>query len=103
MNDNELTRLLFVKDEPEPGDLALVFGHHDLNVAAKRARRAAELYLGGLVPSILLSGGSLTGDKSEAEAMALIARQAGVPQPNLLVERSSKNTFENVSESLALL
>src|SRR5437588_4273754 len=103
MKDDELTRLLFVKDEPEPSSLALVFGHHDRTVSAKRARHAARLYLAGLVPTVLLTGGLVRGIVSEADEMALVARAEGVPERSLLLERSSKNTFENVSQSLALL
>jgi len=103
MKDDELTQLLFVNDEPRPGDFALVFGHHDQAVSAKRARHAARLYLTGFVPTVLLSGGPLTSPLSEAEMMARVVREEGVPDQNLLLERSSKNTFENVGQSLALL
>ena len=88
----------------EPSDLIFVLGSHDLRVA----ERAAELYHQGLAPKVLLSGGwgNFTKgvfDKPEAELLAEVAVEKGVPRENILTESESTNTGENVVLSRALL
>jgi uncharacterized SAM-binding protein YcdF (DUF218 family) len=102
MNDSE-ARSLFLRDPPERAELALVFGHLDREVAARRARHGARLYRDGFVPGLLLSGGPAPGQGSEAALMAEVARKGGVPDESLLLEEASTNTFENVERSLLLL
>jgi len=100
----EDARVLFLKDPPEKGDLALVFGHHDPEVSAFRARHAASLFQAKLVPRLLLSGGKgPRGERTEAQQMAAIARGLGVPEGALLLETRSRSTFENVSYSHSML
>jgi uncharacterized SAM-binding protein YcdF (DUF218 family) len=105
---DELTaaaRLLFERDEPAKGDLALVFGHSTAALSARRAARAAALYRDGYCPLVLFSGGVVgrSAGPSEAECMAGIARGLGVPDEAVLLETRSRNTFENARLSLALL
>jgi uncharacterized SAM-binding protein YcdF (DUF218 family) len=102
MNDAE-ARSLFLRDPPVRADLAMVFGHLDREVAARRARHAARLYGEGFVPRLLLSGGAAATQGSEASLMALVARESGVPEEYLLLEEASTNTFENAGRSLHLL
>src|ERR1700722_19977012 len=74
----ELARLLFVRDEPERADLALVFGHHDPDTSARRVRHAARLYTERFVPRLLVTGGvTAPGGPAEAELMAAVAVDAG--------------------------
>jgi uncharacterized SAM-binding protein YcdF (DUF218 family) len=78
-------------------DCIFVLGSHDLRVAD----RAVELYRMGLAPYIIFSGGvgKLTQGlykKSEAETLADIARQQGVPENRILIEGESTNTGENI-------
>jgi len=104
MTEPEITELLFLRDPPARSDLALVFGHHDVRVSTQRARHAASLFLGGHTPRLLLTGGP-TGenDQSEAELMASVVRDAGVPETAILLETRSRTTVENFSHSVALL
>jgi uncharacterized SAM-binding protein YcdF (DUF218 family) len=87
----------------QPADVILTLGSHDLRVA----ERAADLYLQGMAPLIVFSGGfgRLTGDfvKPEAEMFADIAVKAGVPVDKILIENKSTNTGENIQFSDALL
>jgi uncharacterized SAM-binding protein YcdF (DUF218 family) len=101
LTDEALTRLLFVRHDPEPADLALVFGHADPARAARRARRAAGLYCSGLVPRLLLTGGPP--HASEAQHMAQVVTAQGVPPDGLLLEHRARNTIENVRNARALL
>lgn len=104
MTEAEITELLFVRDPLARSDLAIVFGHHDPDIAGQRARHGAALFRRGYTPRLLLTGGP-TGDddQSEAELMAAVARDEGVPETALLLEGSSRTTAENISLSVALL
>jgi uncharacterized SAM-binding protein YcdF (DUF218 family) len=94
--DEEVTRQLFLAEEPETADLAIVFGSADDDEAFRRVRRAAELYHAGLVPRLLLTGGDpARRGQSEAERMAEVAAAAGVPVAALALETQSRTTWEN--------
>lgn len=104
MTDEEITKLLFCCDEPCSADLAMVFGAANELDLARRTKRGVELYRSGLVPRLLVTGGGvLARTRPETKRMAEIARELGVPTPDLLVEDLSANTFENVNFSIALL
>jgi hypothetical protein len=104
MTEAEITDLLFRRDPLSRSDLALVFGNSDAGASAERARHAASLFLGGHTPLVLLSGGATSeGGRSEAEHMATVARNRGVPPEALLLETRSRTTAENLSLSVALL
>ena len=85
-------------------DCILVLGSHDLRVAD----RAAELYLEGWAPLVIMSGGlgNLTKNMwtdTEADKFAAIAIQKGVPADNILIENRSTNTGENILFTRQLL
>jgi uncharacterized SAM-binding protein YcdF (DUF218 family) len=68
----------------------------------RRALRGVELFQRGAAALLVLSGGGRH-NRSEAAAMAEIAREAGVPDAALLLETRSANTFENAVFTAALL
>lgn len=85
-------------------DCILALGSHDLRVAD----RAADLYLQGWAPLVIMSGGlgNFTQDiwtESEADKFAAIAIQIGVPADAILVENRSSNTGENILFTQQLL
>jgi uncharacterized SAM-binding protein YcdF (DUF218 family) len=86
-----------------PADSILVFGSNDLRVA----EQAAKLFHDGLAPWILFSGarGRMTQDwaETEAEAMAGVARECGVPEEATFIENRATNTGENIRFSRELL
>lgn len=90
---------------PFPVDAIFCLCSLDLRVAV----RAAELWLSGLAPLLIFSGGVgvLTlgkyGEMSEAEAFAAVAERMGVPRTAILVEGKSTNTGENVRFTYDLL
>jgi uncharacterized SAM-binding protein YcdF (DUF218 family) len=96
-----------MKHRPEKADLIFVLGSHDLRVAD----HGAALFLEGLAPWILFSGGiAHQGDmletgwtKSEAEMFADRAEEAGVPRNRMILECQAGNTGENVSNSEKIL
>lgn len=93
-----------VNDCIEKADCILVLGSHDTRVA----ERAAELFLDGLAPLLIFSGGlgRLTEgvwSKTEADLFAEIAITKGVPNEAILIENKSTNTGENILFTQQLL
>ena len=87
-----------------PADAIMVLCSHDTRVA----ERGAELFLQGMAPLLIFSGGLGTITRQlmttpEAEVFAAIAERAGVPRDCMLVESRSTNTGENVSFTRQLL
>ena len=85
-------------------DCILTLGSHDLRVA----NRAAELYLQGLAPLLIMSGGLGNVTKGvwtvpEADQFAQIAIKMGVPEKDILIENKSTNTGENIQFTGELL
>lgn len=83
--------------ELAPSDCIFALGSHDLRVA----NRAAELYLQGLAPLVIFSGGLGNVTKGvwtvpEADQFAAIAIKMGVPAAAILIENQSTNTGENI-------
>ena len=88
----------------DKADVILALGSHDLRVAA----RGAELYLDGLAPLVVMSGGlgNITRqmwEEPEAHKFAAIARSMGVPDEAILVEDRSTNTGDNIHFTRELL
>ena len=88
----------------ERADCIFALGSHDLRVAD----RAAELYLQGLAPLMIMSGGLGNVTKgiwteTEADKFARIAIDKGVPAEAVLIENRSTNTGENIVFTRQLL
>jgi uncharacterized SAM-binding protein YcdF (DUF218 family) len=89
---------------PVDSDCILVLGSHDLRVA----ERGAELYLQGLAPLLIFSGGLGNVTKGiwkdpEADRFARIALDLGVPAEAIFIENRSTNTGENILFTQQLL
>jgi uncharacterized SAM-binding protein YcdF (DUF218 family) len=104
----ELARILWdyhhVNHQLEKADCIFALGSHDLRVAD----RAAELWLEGWAPLVIMSGGlgNFTADmwtEKEADRFAGIAIKRGVPPDAILVENQSSNTGENILFTQRLL
>ena len=88
----------------QPCDCIVGFGNFNGDIAL----RAAELYHAGLAPKVLFTGGlgrNTLGRMSgtEAERFARIAVEAGVPAWDILLEKRSTNTAENILFTRRLL
>lgn len=70
---------------------------YDKETAVVRVDTATDLYLAGRAPKVVLSGGALEGNVSEAQGMAHRMRQRGVPETALVLENASRNTYENAA------
>lgn len=89
---------------PVPSNCILVLGSHDFRVAD----RGAELYLQGLAPILIFSGGLGNVTKGiwkvpEADQFARIALDKGVPSEAIFIENQSTNTGENIQFTGRLL
>ena len=77
-------------------------GLPSLGVGSDRALHAARLYRAGRVRYILISAGNLPWRQArvpEAEQIAYLLKEWGVPSEALLIEGQSRNTFENAARS----
>ena len=111
MNDQQILLLAQIlwdyhhmNHTPVKSDCILALGSHDLRVA----ERAAELYLQGLAPLVIMSGGlgNFTKEmwsEKEADKFARIAVELGVPEKDILIENQSTNTGENIVFTKRLL
>lgn len=75
-------------------------------IAEERVRAAVALWAAGGAPLLCMTGGAAPGvraPRSEAEAMAELARELGVPGEALVVEPRATNTRENALLSARLL
>ena len=89
---------------PEHADIILAAGSHDL----RGAEQAAKLYLKGVAPLIVCSGGygKMTEGmftRPEGELFAERCRTLGVPEEKIIVENRATNTGENFTFSRELL
>lgn len=107
MNDDKINRLakilweyLKLRQSLVKSDCIFIFGGHDPSVAI----RGAELFLEGWAPIVVISGGVIHAPGmpisdgkalTEAEAMAQIVTNQGVPMDRIIIEDQAKNTGEN--------
>src|SRR5262245_14750750 len=88
----------------EPREAIVAFGGHDLRVA----EWAAQLWLDGWAPKLVLSGGlgyytSKVWSEPEAHKFRRIAIAKGVDAAAILVEDQSRNSGENITRTRELL
>ena len=104
------------EDAPQAGAIVLLGGAiappypplywMDLNEAADRIVHASRLWRAGKAPIIVVSGGGgpfTGGPQVPADAMADLLVEWGIPRDALVLERRSRNTWENALYSKELL
>jgi len=90
------------RDEERPADAIVVMGAAQYDgrpsrVFAARLDHAVGLYLAGVAPRLVLTGGKAAGDRTtEAAAGRAFAIGLGVPPEDILVEEQSRTTLESV-------
>lgn len=94
MNTEEITNYIFVESKLKKADLALIFGTRSYQ---KSVDTAYNLYKKRLVSKILVSGGinRITG-KNEALVISEKLIALGVDKNDIILEKKSTNTLENV-------
>lgn len=102
MTNKEVTDYIFLDDTDLKGEIAFVFGTG--KAWKESVEKAVELYENGSVPKMIFSGSvnKKTG-MVEGEAMAEEAIKRGVLRRDVLIEKKSTNTLENVLFSLAII
>jgi uncharacterized SAM-binding protein YcdF (DUF218 family) len=87
------------------GDAAVVLGaavyrEQPSPVFRERINHAIELYQAGQVGAIIFTGGVGSGDTlAESEAARSYAVAAGVPQEDIWIETTSRNTYQNLAQA----
>ena len=100
---------MLVEDSAAPADAIVVLGAGvigdcvpNLN-GMRRALLGARLFRSGRAPFVAITGGAGRDHCPVADAMAQVARDAGVPADRLILERESMNTHENAERTAPLL
>ncbi|RXJ71578.1 hypothetical protein CS022_20440 [Veronia nyctiphanis] len=93
-----------LEHQPSKCDCIIAMGSNDLRVAD----RAAELYLNGIAPLVVVSGGfgrftEHYFEQPEADLFSEVLFEHGVPESAVLIENHSTNTGENVRYSWEIL
>jgi uncharacterized SAM-binding protein YcdF (DUF218 family) len=97
MTTEEMSKYVFLDESPDlRADVAFVFGTN--KAWRESSRRAADLYLKGLVPRIIVTGGVVGDGHREVEAVVHANElvRLGVARRDILIEDRSTNTLENV-------
>ena len=93
------------RDDQRPADAIVVMGAAQYDgrpspVFAARLDHAVSLYLAGLAPTLVVTGGKADGDRTtEAASARAYAIARGVPASAILVEDTSRTTRESIPAS----
>jgi uncharacterized SAM-binding protein YcdF (DUF218 family) len=97
------------KDEERPADAIVVMGAAQYDgrpspVFASRLDHAVALYLAGVAPRLVMTGGKAVGDRTtEAATGRAFALERGVPPEAIVVEDQSRTTLESIRAVAGLL
>jgi uncharacterized SAM-binding protein YcdF (DUF218 family) len=97
------------QDERRPTDAIVVLGAAQYNgnpspVLRARLDHAIELYLAGLAPNLVVTGGKTQADRTtEAAAARAYALRRGVPSAAILVEDRGESTLQSIESVGAML
>jgi len=100
---------LRVEEPPARSDVILVFGGgvgesgKPGTSTLERARYAARLYHEGLAPKIIFSSGYQQFNRKDSENMQKFALAEGIGPEAVIIENSSANNYQNVTNCLALM
>jgi vancomycin permeability regulator SanA len=72
-------------------------GNRPSPVLRERINKGYELYKGGLIKSIVLTGGGSPGEMTEAEVGATELIKKGVEEKNIFMETKSNSTLEQIT------
>lgn len=97
------------QDGAQPAEAIVVLGAAQYDgtpsgVFQARLDHAADLYLEGIAPVVVVTGGKAEGDRvSEASAGATYLHERGVPDEDILRETSGRNSWESLAASARFL
>ena len=100
--DHVRAYLMLEQTELAPADVIFIFGNK--HGVKQSAEKAAALFFAGYSNRIIIAGGVKTANgHTEADAIADILKEKGVPVENMLVENRSTNTQENIEMAQELI
>lgn len=107
--DEEIDKIVYsnTEDNFKNSKYGICFGNSKL--LKERTEKAVECYKKGRIEKIIFAGGNggisnqIQDIIPEAEKMKQLAISLGVPEQNIIVEKESNNTFENIDNSLKLI
>ncbi len=99
-----------LQDQARPADAIVILGSMVYPGAlpgpalTRRTEHAVALYMRGLAPVIICSGGQAANESaSEASAACILAAALGVPRSALIEEDRSRSTEENALDTAAIM
>jgi len=106
-----------MNDIPKKYDIGIVLtgvantqkSPHDrvyLEKGADRATHAIQLYKGGWIDKILISGGSsrlIKNQLKEADNLVMVFQNCGVPEEDIIIENQGRNTYESAVNCASLI
>lgn len=72
-------------------------------IMRERVIKAVELFNNGYANNIICSGGEVYNKYIEADVMANFAESLGIPNSCLIKEDKSKNTYQNIQNSIKIM
>lgn len=106
VNDEIIKKVFFsIPSESNPSaDIVVVFGCHHKKLLEERVYQALKLYNENRVSKILLTGGvGFQGDFNESELMGKILIENNVDKNDIIMEDKSRDTIENIINTVVLL
>ena len=110
LNDSDINNYVFKTkrieiDIEKSYDIALVLGCSDYDIMQCRADEAIKLYHQGTADKLFLTGGvgflSKNRETSEAYIMRKYMMSKGITDSDIIIEDCSRDTYENMKNSLA--
>lgn len=92
-------RLLVLDEPPRKADVIVVLGGD----SGERVRQASSLYRTGYAPYMIVSGGQLYGDITQAGVMKDHAVALGVPSDKIILENHAESTYDNAAFSRRIM
>lgn len=72
-------------------------------IMTERIKKAAELYRGGIAPTVICSGAAVANQFAEADVMARELAKLGVPASDILRDTKARDTYENLANSKQIM
>ncbi len=109
LSDEDVSNIVYtnIEDNKIPSKYALVFGNSLL--INERVKKAVEIYKEHRIEKLIFLGGTKGVSNQEhskipeAEKMKKLALELGVNEKDILIDNTSKNTFENVENALKII